>query len=655
MAHDARVSRIRWAYVLAAVAAAEAVVAVAGAVVAQVGVRDALGSYLVTNVALGVAVAPCGFLVARHRPGNPIGWLLLVLAVAPLTSAAAVPVAAYGAEHGWPGWALRLTVTVFLLAWPWGVMLCLPLALQLFPTGAPVSPRWRWLLGVTVATGLASVVAASTGPTPDLMADTYLLVGDLGPAAYTAIEAAGVAVLLASVASLVARYRRGDETVRRQLLWLLLAALVAIGINVPGAIDVAHRGLGDIALLLTLPLIPVAITVALLRHRLFDIRLVVSRTLLYLLLTGCVAGGYAALVTVLDRLLRGAGAPVLATLLIALAFNPVRVRLQRLVDRAFYGVRADPVRAVADVGERLAGDDLAGVVDGIRDALRLPYAALRSAHGEIAASGRPPAVRAEIPLTYRGAEVGRLVAGVRRGEDRLSAADLAVLRLLATPLAVAVHATALSRQLRASRERLVTAAEEERRRLHRELHDSLGPALTGAVFKAEAAGNYIAVDPGRAAELNAELTGQLRAMIEDVRRLVYGLRPPALDELGLVGALRRYAGQFPGVGLTVRGPDPMPPLPAAVEVAAFRIATEAVTNVVRHAGARQAVVALAHGGTQLRLTVTDDGAGGDTWQPGVGLRSITERAAELGGHAWAGPAPEGGGRVVAVLPLAVTG
>ncbi len=647
--------RIRWAYLLAAVAAVEAVAAVAGAVVVQLGARDALGSYLVTNVAIGVSFAPCGLLIARQRPRNPIGWLLLALAVAPLTSAAMVPLGAYGAQQGWPGWALRLTVTVFLFAWPWGVMLCLPLALQLFPTGAPLpGRRWRWVLAVTVVSGVASVAAAATGPTPDLVANTYLLLGDLGRPAYTTIEVLGVGVLLASVAGLVVRYRRGDETVRRQLLWLLLAAVVAIGINVPGAIDVANRDLADIALLLTVPLIPVAITIAMLRHRLFDIRLVVSRAVLYLLLTGCVVGGYATLVVVLDQLLRGAGAPVLSTLLIALAFNPARVRLQRLVDRAFYGVRADPVRAVSDVGRRLAGDDLAGVVDGIRGALQVPFAALRSDTGEIAASGEPPEAVRTVPLTYRGRRVGRLVVGVRRGEHQLSGADLAVLDLLAIPLAVAVHATALSEQVQASRERVIGAAEEERRRLHRELHDCLGPALTGAAFKAEAAGNYIGADPQRAGELNAELAGQLRSLIEDVRRLVYGLRPPALDELGLVGALRRYAGQFPGLRLTVQGPEPMPPLTAAVEVAAFRIATEAVTNVVRHADARQAVVALAHGGTQLRLVVTDDGAGGDSWRPGVGLRSIAERAAELGGHASAGPTPDGG-RVVAVLPLVVAG
>jgi signal transduction histidine kinase len=646
------VGRIRWAYLLFALAVAQTAAAVVGTVAVGLGGRDALGSYLVTNVAIGASFAPCGMLIARHRSRNPIGWLLLALAIAPLTSAVMVPVGAYGAAHGWPHWALRLVVTVFLFAWPWGVGLCLPLVLQLFPTGTVVSPRWRALLILTVVGGVASVLVMGTGPSPDLDANTFLLLGEPGPVVTIAVEVLSAVVLLASVASLVLRYRQGGDLVRRQLLWLLLAAVVAVGINVPGAVDVEHRTLGDIALLLTVPLIPAAITVAILRHHLFDIRLVVSRAVLYLVLTGGVIGGYAALVAMLDHALQGAGAPILATLLVALAFNPLRVRLQRLVERAFYGARADPVRAVTHVGQRLAGDDLHGVVTGIREALRVPFAALRGTSEEIATSGQAPAAVHTIPLTYRGERVGELVVGVRRGEHRMSTADSAVLDLLATPLAVAVHATELSEKLQASRERLIGAAEDERRRLHRELHDSLGPALTGAAFKVQATGNYIHADPQRAAQLNTELGEQLRSLIEDIRRLVYGLRPPALDELGLVGALRRYAGQFPGLGLSVEGPEPMPPLPAAVEVAAFRIATEAVTNVVRHAGARQAVVSVSPGGNHLQLTITDDGPSGDAWRPGVGLRSIVERATELGGHAAAGPTA-GGGRVVAVLPLAV--
>lgn len=243
--------------------------------------------------------------------------------------------------------------------------------------------------------------------------------------------------------------------------------------------------------------------------------------------------------------------------------------------------------------------------------------------------------------------------GLRQGQRRLDPADRRVLELLAAPLAVALQATALSAQLQRSRERIVAAREEERRRLRRDLHDGLGPVLTGVGFQADAARNLIRSDPDRAVEVLRRLRRETSAAISDVRRLVDDLRPPALDELGLVGALRERAEQLSdGSGLVValRAPDVLPSLPAAVEVAAFRIATEALTNAVRHAGASsiEVGISLADG---LRVEVRDDGrTGSGTWRPGVGLRSMSERAAELGGSYRAGPAQDGG-RVVATLPL----
>ena len=166
--------------------------------------------------------------------------------------------------------------------------------------------------------------------------------------------------------------------------------------------------------------------------------------------------------------------------------------------------------------------------------------------------------------------------------------------------------------------------------------------LAGAALKADGAALAARVDPVRAERLATELADQLRQAIADVRRMVYGLRPPALDQGGLVAALRRQEGQLGDVGLTVTAPDPLPVLPAAVEVAAYRIATEAVTNVVRHAGAKQAVVSLSADSMGLRVSVTDDGTAGDAWTPGIGLQSIEERVSEVGGRWEAGPTPAGG-------------
>lgn len=230
-----------------------------------------------------------------------------------------------------------------------------------------------------------------------------------------------------------------------------------------------------------------------------------------------------------------------------------------------------------------------------------------------------------------------------------------MLALVAAPLAVAVHATLLSDQLQASRERIIAAREEERRRLRRDLHDGLGPALTGVALIADAATNLLATDPERARELLGALRGEIRTAVADIRRLVEDLRPPALDDLGLVGALRQRVEHLvrraDGGALLVRldVPGEVPVLPAAVEVAAYRVATEALTNVVRHSTASTAVLRL-RCGRELDLEIADDGSPDGPWRPGVGLHAMRERAAELGGGFEAGPSAEGG-RVRVSFPL----
>ena len=234
-----------------------------------------------------------------------------------------------------------------------------------------------------------------------------------------------------------------------------------------------------------------------------------------------------------------------------------------------------------------------------------------------------------------------------------------MLELLAGPLAVALHATALSAALQQSRVSIVAAREEERRRLRRDLHDGLGPALTGIAFKADAARNALPAGPARASELLGALRADTTAAITDIRRLVNGLRPPALDDLGLIGSLRQQTDRLAqrpdgsSVAVCLNTPEPLPALPAAVEVAAYRIITEAMTNAARHSGATRIDVLLAVAeGDGLRIEVRDDGhVPGPGWQPGFGLTSMRERAAELGGTCQAGPDPAGGGRVIAALPL----
>jgi two-component system NarL family sensor kinase len=324
----------------------------------------------------------------------------------------------------------------------------------------------------------------------------------------------------------------------------------------------------------------------------------------------------------------GLGGSLLATALIAVGFAPARDHLQRWVNRRLYGERHDPVRAMVRLGERLrdapggspSGDVLAGVLQAVCEALRLPSASLRVEDGaEVAAFGRPSAVSEQVPLEHEGQYIGGLLVGVRSGEDALGAADREVLGILAAPVAVALHAVLLSQELQRSRERLVAAREEERRRLRRDLHDGLGPILTAVTLKADAARSALDTAPDRTDGLLAELRGDAKLAIGDLRRVIYDLRPAALDELGLVGALRDQADRFArqGLSVTLDAPSALPVLPAAVEVAAYRIVTA---------------------------------ANGDRWRPGVGLLSMAERVAEVGGTLQAGPTPTGG-RVQASLPL----
>jgi two-component system, NarL family, sensor kinase len=297
--------------------------------------------------------------------------------------------------------------------------------------------------------------------------------------------------------------------------------------------------------------------------------------------------------------------------------------------------------------------------------MRLPAAAIVIDGAPVAEHGELPAARHEIALRQGEEPVGALVVGLRSGEPRLDPADALIIELLAAPVAVAVHATRLADELRASRERVISGREEERRRIRRDLHDGLGPMLTSVVLNADAAWHLVDTDPRRSAELVAKIRDQTVTAIDDIRRLVYDLRPPALDGMGLVGALREYALGVPAradgtpLTVTVDAPEALGELPAAVEVAAYRIATEAITNVARHSTAASAAVALDRADGRLHLSIVDDGVddgvdgAATAWTPGVGLASIRERASELGG-ACRIERDDRGARVLVDLPIGGT-
>lgn len=632
---------------LAALVTAEAVAAIILSGAAGWGFSDALDAFVVSNCLMGLAFGLCGAVVAWHRPGNPIGWLFAVGGVLQGLSGMMAPLGQVLLDADAPDPQLKLVGTLFFGAWPWAIALCIPLFLILFPDGRLVSPGWRWVVLFVVATAPV-FVAADFGPEPvtEGYPPPYLTIPhyDSFNALWAFGEIRTLGSMLLGILALVIRYRRADEEQRQQILWLLLAGMVVIAFITPWSFVAGT----PIFVLFSIPLIPIAVAVAIVRNRLLDIRLVVSRVLAWALLSLAVVIVYAALVGLLDAFVSARlGRSAVATVLVALAVAPVLPRLQRSVDRLMYGDRHDPARVISRVGEQLTGEGFSAVVGSVQSALRVPYVGLRVAGEMVAESGVLGATSGEVPLDYAGRRVGELIVGLRAGERDLAAADRRVLRLVATPMAVAV-------ELQASRDRLVATREGERSRLRRDLHDGLGPHLTGVAMKADAALNLVDTDPAAAAATIAALGRDTRSAIAEVRRVVDGLRPAALD-LGLVGALRERVEQLSGVGaIRVRldTPETLPTLPHAVEVAAYRVAAEALNNVVRHSQAAAATVRL-RAGERLDIEVTDDGNSPHPWVPGVGLRAMSDRASELGGYVEAGPRPDGG-CVLVSFPLEVS-
>ena len=376
---------------LLAVVAAELAIAAVTALTSGVSWAAAVGSFTVTNGAMSLGFAVCGVLLAWHRPGNPVGWLFLAAALADAMSAAAIQLTGFGAERGWGAGVLGLLASLFMLGWPLAIGLCLPVALLLFPAGRPAGTRWRWLIWAAAAEGMLFTLGfAAPGVlefgrrrvTPDLTVPSYRHLAALWTAGNL-----GVPVILAlAIASLAVRYRRGGDAERRQLLWLVLACLAVF---VYAGLWWGLTGTGPVLGLLVVPLIPAAVTVAILRYQLLDIRLVFSRTLAYAIVTGVLAGIYAGLVLLTTQALPFSGPVVVATSTLACAalFTPLRRRTQRIVDRRFNRARYDAGQAIAAFAGRLRDAvDLDAVSADLAAAVQ---AALEPAHLSVWIS-RPP-------------------------------------------------------------------------------------------------------------------------------------------------------------------------------------------------------------------------------------------------------------------------
>jgi signal transduction histidine kinase len=603
------------------------------------GFAEAVDAFVVSNLVIGASFGACGALIAWHRPSHPVGWLFLVGGVAQTASAACAPLAQLALDHAEPVWVARLLVTGFGLFWPIHIGVCLPLSLALLPDGHLPSRRWVWVFVAVAVTSPLFVLQMANGHSDGTFPDGFLLLPTEG--GWAALWAVGelrwIASMLVGLTAVAVRYRRGDETVRRQLLWVVLAGVTLFVAVLPWALVAGT----PIVVLFAVPLLPAGIAVAVLRHQLFDIPLVLARGVAHLLLSGLVLAGYAVLILVLSG--------VASALIVAMLALPVRVWLQNAVERAFYGDRRHPDRVATRVVVAL--HDLDESLRAVRASLHLPYTALRDVTGHcLGTSGSPTGSIVHVDL---GGEL-TLDVGLRAGEKHLAPRDSRVLDMISGPLQVAVNASIAARDLQASRERLVTAREEERRRLRRDLHDGLGTLLTGIVLTADAASNTSAADPEESTRLLATVRSELRHAVTEIHRLVDDLAPLAVQELGLAAALSARADQTTaradGHPLRVEVHTDLPqPLPEALEVAAYRIATEALTNVIRHACASRATIRVQEREGMLEVEVTDDGHG-HHWGNGVGTLSMRERAEELGGTCQRGPGPDGG-LVRALIPI----
>jgi signal transduction histidine kinase len=340
-------------------------------------------------------------------------------------------------------------------------------------------------------------------------------------------------------------------------------------------------------------------------------------------------------------------------------FQPLRDRLQRVVNRLMFGERDDPVKLLSRLGhelERSATPDalLDNLVNTVAGALKLPYAAVELDGQVVAHTGQLAGYPERLPLLYQTQTVGHLLVGRRAPGEAFGPADRRLLETIAHQAGAAAHTVRLTAALQRSRQRIVAAREEERRRLRRDLHDGLGPQLASQTLGLDAVDRLIEQEPDRARGLIRELKKQAQEAVADVRRLVYGLRPPALDDMGLRGALGEEILRYCDKGLRIifEAPESLPALPAAVEVAAYRIVQEALHNVARHAQARTCTVRLDVAADQLLVEVVDDGLGlPEGRRSGVGLQSMHERAAELSGLCLVESRAGGGTRVRAELPL----
>jgi len=626
--------------------------AVSGIHLERAGVGDELGEWVVVLFAPGFLLS--GWWLTTHRPRMVLGWLLLTaaLTVALAGLAAALAGAALADGRGGVDWWL------WVFSWLWQPhSMLLGITFLLFPDGVA---RTRWQRGLVIA--LAALCVGSMfcsallpGPiitTPDQLDGT--LPGVTNPVGIALFEpvADGLFVVfnglgfLATIVPLVwtaTKWRRAAGVRRRQFRWVTLLQLGWL-IAIPLVLSVPGLAGGTLAIAQTL-IVQALLVVAISQWQAFDVDVVIRRSVLAGTTLAAGLAVYAAVVAFVSFAIADDGAGIWPTTTGAavaiVSLGPLSVLIRRGVNRVFYGRRDDPYAVVTETSRRLTGaadptDGIAATLRSLTDQLRIPYAAVADVDGIIvSASGRAlhGDEPAQIPIRHHGGPRGTLLAGHRRGTATMTFREVRLLDDIAVQLGPALAAVEQVEGLRAAQRALVAARDDERLRIQRDLHDGLGSVMTGITLKLAAATNHLGrAETAAAGPLVQEARVDIERALLDIRRLVYSLGDPAASTRRLADVLAEDIAHIAGstdlhVTLNLAG---VPDLPADTAEQVRRIVGEAVTNVVRHAEARNCAVRACVTEDRIEIVVQDDGLGVSDRPAGVGRRTMAKRAEQLG-------------------------
>jgi signal transduction histidine kinase len=664
------------------------------------GTRDPLGD--VVYVVVFAAFPVIGYALVTRRPENAVGWLMVGMGVFFGLSAVVSSLGWYLLHSGRPDAGIVL-LAIDSPSWLPVVVLPITFLLLLFPDGHLPSRRWRWFawsVGIAL-TIVYLAILLDPGPIeapPAPKVPNPIGIDALGPfldAAQVLILVIPIAVL-GSLLSLVLRFRRSTGIERLQLRWLLTAAgfvallysaaiLASLGSSWGGGDEPGWVLWLQNVVIIVFALIPIAMGVSILRYRLFDIDVVINKAVLFGALAVFITVVYVAIVAGVGALVGSRTSPVLsaaAAAVVALAFQPLRRRAQRLADRLVYGKRATPYEVLSEFSERVgqtyANDELlprmaralgegtgAGradvwvrVGDELRPEATWPEDAEPPPVRPVASSDERAASASSMfePVRHRDELLGALSIEKRPGES-MTATEEKLVSDLAAQAGLVLRNAGLTEdlldtieQLRTSRQRLVTAQDEERRKLERNLHDGAQQRLVALTVKLGLLERLVERDPGQARTIAGQLQEDATEALEELRDLARGIYPPLLADRGLVAALESQARKS-AVPVTVEG-DGIGRYAREAEAAVYFSCLEALQNVAKYASASRVTVSLSDGDGRLRFEVTDDGVGFDTasLSYGTGLQGIADRLAALDGSIEVRSAPGAGTTVTGVLP-----